>query len=125
MTLKYKGRLHNSIGKISDVKYDKDKKEVTATFNVDKGKWYYDNTKGSSFMATRNDQPRQEVFEYLIVKHPTKKEADDGRDAEIITPTTLVCAENQAAARLIANRAIPEEEMKHKSRLEVVIRPFC
>lgn len=67
---------------------------------------------------------KQTVFEYIVIKHPTIEEAEQGRGTEIVVPLTQVCANDQGGAVLKANRDIPEEHMKHEARLEVVARPF-
>ena len=67
---------------------------------------------------------KQAVFEYVVIKHPTVEQAEAGATSEIILPLTQVCANDVEDAKIDVNRAIPEEHMKDRSRLEVVIRPF-
>lgn len=67
---------------------------------------------------------KQNVFEYVVVKHPTVEEAEAGKGSEIVVPLTQVCANDDRAATLRANRAIPEDHMNNEARLEVVVRPF-
>ena len=76
-------------------------------------------------MANKNiDIKRQQVFEYLVLKHPTVAAFEKGAGSEIIVDLKTVCANDEAGARLKAIRAIPDEQIEHESRLEVVIRPF-
>lgn len=67
---------------------------------------------------------KQRVFEYVVIKHPTVEEAESGAGSEIIAGPAVVCATDEKGAAMRANRAVPEEEMKNESRLEVVIRGF-
>jgi len=67
---------------------------------------------------------KQKVFEYLVIKHPTVEEAEQGKGSEIIVAIGQLCADDERGAFVRASRGIPEEHMVHESRLEVVIRPF-
>ena len=67
---------------------------------------------------------KQVVFEYLVLKHPTIEQAEQGQGSEIVVELTQICANDEKGAVLRANRAIPEEHMQYESRLEVVVRPF-
>jgi len=67
---------------------------------------------------------KQKVFEYLVIKHPTIEEAEQGKGSEIVVPLGQLCADDERAAFVRASRGIPEAEMNYESRLEVVIRPF-
>ena len=67
---------------------------------------------------------KQSVYDMLVIKHPTVKEAEEGQGSEIIVPLTQICANDEKGAVMKANRAIPEDEMVNEARLEVVVRPF-
>jgi hypothetical protein len=67
---------------------------------------------------------KQKVFEYLVIKHPTIEEAEQGKGSEIVVPLGQLCADDERGAFVRASRGIPDEHMNHESRLEVVIRPF-
>ena len=67
---------------------------------------------------------KQKVFEYLVVLHPTVKEAEEGGGSVIVVEPTTVCGNDIDHVRMLANRAIPVENMKDAARLEVVVRPF-
>lgn len=67
---------------------------------------------------------KQKVFEYLVIKHPTIEEAEQGQTSEIIVPVGQLCADDERGAFVRASRGIPEDQMKFEARLEVVIRPF-
>lgn len=67
---------------------------------------------------------RQKVFEYIVIKHPTIEEAEQGNGSEIVVELGRLCADDQGAAFVQASRLIPEEHMKNLARLEVAIRPF-
>ena len=67
---------------------------------------------------------KQRVFEFVVIKHPTIEEAEQGKGSCIIVDVSHVCAADEAQALMHANRAIPEEDMKYEARLEVVLRPF-
>lgn len=76
-------------------------------------------------MANKNlDLVKQKVFEYMVIKHPTVKEKEEGACSEVIVQLQHLCADDDRAAFVRASREIPEEHMKHEARLEVVIRPF-
>ena len=67
---------------------------------------------------------KQKLFEYIVIKHPTIAEAESGKNSCIVVPVTQICADDEKGAYVRASRDIPQEEMEHESRLEVVIRPF-
>ena len=67
---------------------------------------------------------KQRAFEYMVIKHPTIAEAEEGKGSEIIVPLKQICANDEAGALLLANRSIPEDQMPNVARLEVVLRGF-
>lgn len=67
---------------------------------------------------------KQQVFEYLVIYHPSEKEAKAGDHSKIIVPATTVIAANQNTATLLAGRAIPTEYVDRLERVEVAVRPF-
>jgi len=66
------------------------------------------------------------LFCYAVIKHPTTKEAEDGKKAEIIIPPSdwaLYSSEREVL--LEAASKIPEDvRTEHADRLEVAVRPF-
>lgn len=65
------------------------------------------------------------LFEYAVLKHPTKKAAEDGSHSTLIVDVCRVVAANENAARLLAIAAIPRDEIQQNAdRLEVAVRPF-
>lgn len=64
------------------------------------------------------------LFEFAIIKHPTAKEAEEGKQSTLIIPPRAVLAPNDKAAAMLAGREIPAEELAHIDRLEVAVRPF-
>lgn len=67
---------------------------------------------------------KQSVFEYVVMKHPTIAEAEEGKGSEIVVAITPICANDPEDAKLQAHNAIPVDLMKFRSRLEVAVRPF-
>uniref|UniRef100_A0A6H1Z9B2 Uncharacterized protein n=1 Tax=viral metagenome TaxID=1070528 RepID=A0A6H1Z9B2_9ZZZZ len=64
------------------------------------------------------------VFQFVVVIHPTDKEAEEGGSSKVIVPVTAVIANDQNSATLQAGRAIPEEYLSKLDRIEVAVRPF-
>lgn len=66
------------------------------------------------------------LFCYAVIKHPTAKEAEDGKRSEIIIPPSdwaLYSSEKEVL--LEAASKIPEGVRKEAAeRLEVAVRPF-
>ena len=65
------------------------------------------------------------LFQYAILLHPTKKQAEeDGTSSIILVGITTILAVSHEAAFLLAAREIPEIYMKELDRIEVAVRPF-
>lgn len=65
------------------------------------------------------------VFEYLVFK--TEEKDKDGKvtdPAVIIIGPEAIVAKDEHQARMIAARAIPEDQMEALDRLVIVCRPF-
>lgn len=67
---------------------------------------------------------KDKLYEFLVIKHPTKKERDDGERAKIIVPRREIIARTDEEAMMQAHRKISDEHMKDAERLDVVVRPF-
>ncbi len=67
---------------------------------------------------------RQSLFQYAVLRHPTKEESKKGRKSEVVVEVATVLAPNEQAAAIVAARDIPEEHLSDIDQLEVVIRPF-
>lgn len=69
------------------------------------------------------------VYEYVLIKHPTKKEKDEGKFMEIAGPVSAVVAYDEVQARNIAmNDYLQDIDTLPTDadirRLEVLVRPF-
>lgn len=67
---------------------------------------------------------RMQLFEYAIIKHPTEKESDKGKKAEIVVDVRTVLASDQQKATLLAAREIPANMVDDLDNIVVVVRPF-
>lgn len=65
-----------------------------------------------------------QLFEYAIIKHPTEKESDKGKKAEIVVDVRTVLASDQQKATLLAAREIPANMVDDLDNIVVVVRPF-
>lgn len=64
------------------------------------------------------------LFQYAVLKHPTKEESDKGVKSVLLVPPTHVLARSEHAALMLATVAIPRAELEYADRLEVAVRPF-
>lgn len=65
------------------------------------------------------------LYEYAVILQPKKsKNGKDLRGGKIVVEPTVVLAEDDEKAQLLAGRAIPEEHMDDLDRLTLVVRPF-
>lgn len=64
------------------------------------------------------------VFEYVILAHPTEKEAEEGKTSEIIVGIKAVLAPSEQGAAMLAGRDIPDEWISKIDRVEVAVRAF-
>lgn len=66
----------------------------------------------------------KKLFEYAVVFTPTAKELGKGEKQKIIlNPTTILAANEQAAAMQVA-REIPDDYADKLDQLDINIRPF-
>ena len=64
------------------------------------------------------------LFQFAVIFHPTETEKKDGaKDLLVVEPKTVL-APDQAAATLMAGRAIPETYLDRLDQIEVVVGPF-
>ena len=68
------------------------------------------------------DKPQ--VFQFVVILHPTEKSKEEGEMSKVIVPVKEVLAMDASAATLKAGREIPEEHMDKLDRIEVAVRPF-
>lgn len=66
----------------------------------------------------------QQVFEYVVLLHPTEKEKKDGVKTKMIVDVKRLVAADAGTATLLAARAIPTEFEESIERVQVVVRPF-
>lgn len=64
------------------------------------------------------------IFEYAVMKEPTKDEKDGGAVTILLVPITPIMAMDESQATMLAGRAIPEEELINVDRITVAVRPF-
>ena len=64
------------------------------------------------------------LFEVAAIKKPTKKEAEDGKQEELVHAPTAVIAQDEKSAAIIALRK-SELTDADLSRVEVLVRPFA
>ena len=66
------------------------------------------------------------LFQYCVILNPTDKEQEAGVRSKIVVPVSeWFLAKSLDEARIVANRAIPDEFMVNADRLEVAVRSFC
>lgn len=64
------------------------------------------------------------AFDFIIIKHPTKRERDNGGVDKILVGPKTILAPDQNGASMLAGREIPEAELVNLGQLEVAVRPF-
>jgi len=64
------------------------------------------------------------VWEYCVIKHPTKEQAKAGKSATFVSVPTPCLAETEDDVRMRAIREIPQEVMDLPGKVQVVVRPF-
>jgi len=65
------------------------------------------------------------VFQVCLVKKPTKKEAEDGIQEELILAPTAVIANDDKSAGVQAVMQNKDKITGDLSRVEVLVRPFA
>ena len=65
-----------------------------------------------------------ELFQVVVLLHPTKKAAESGDLTEVLVPLTEVIACSDDDAKLAVSPLIPEPKLKFRSRIEFVVRKF-
>lgn len=68
---------------------------------------------------------KSRLFEYAVLWHPTEKQVkEEGMKSKmIITPTTIMAADQQAAT-MAASMSIPVEYKDQLDQVEIAMRPF-
>lgn len=64
------------------------------------------------------------IFEYAVLKEPTKEEKEKGATTELLVEITPIMAMDESQAIMLAGRAIPEAELVNVDRITVAVRPF-
>jgi hypothetical protein len=68
---------------------------------------------------------QERLYQYAVIKHPTKEKRDEGARSEIIIkPSEFMLARTEDEVMIAATRRIPEDQLEDADRLEVAIRPF-
>jgi hypothetical protein len=71
---------------------------------------------------------KEQIFEYVIVLHPTDKDRKDGKHAEIVAGPNVLLARDIEVAKTRAIMELAKKDeivMGTEDRLEVAVRPFC
>lgn len=64
------------------------------------------------------------LFEVAIIEHPTKKQAEEGKSAELVFGIEPVVANSDKTAAVIASQKADLKD-RNANRLEVMVRPFA
>ena len=69
------------------------------------------------------------VFEYVIVEHPVKKDAEKGELERVIVNPTVIVAKDKEHAKTLALLELGKDQMDmtvsfDNKRVEVLVRPF-
>lgn len=64
------------------------------------------------------------LYEYVIVGHPTKEDAENDVPPELLVKPTFTFAKGRDTVKLEAAGKIPEEWRDKLNRIEVLIWPF-
>jgi hypothetical protein len=64
------------------------------------------------------------VFEYVVVWHPTDKQLENGDKSKIVVDVDTILAKDERAAGLAAARALSAEFDDQLDQIEVKVRPF-
>lgn len=67
---------------------------------------------------------KQSLFQYVLLWHPTTDESKEGKKSKILKDLTMVLAQDQKTAAILAARSIPDEYVEALDQVEVIIRPF-
>ena len=65
------------------------------------------------------------LFEVALIKHPTKKEREDGGMETLVMEPTAVLARDQQSAGVSAVVQKSDEIKDDMARVEVLVRPFA
>jgi hypothetical protein len=66
---------------------------------------------------------RSQLFEYIILWHPTE-DSKEGAKSLVIKPATTSLAIDATQARTEAAMNIPSEYKDHLDQVEIIVRPF-
>ena len=67
---------------------------------------------------------KQQLFQYAVLWHPTKEQAEDGKKSTILKDLTTILAANKDTAFILASREIPTDKLDELDQVEVILRPF-
>ena len=71
-----------------------------------------------------NGTPKERLFQYAILLHPTPEECRAGKRTELLGKVETLVARGTEEAVLHAARSIPAEHLDKLNRVEVAVRPF-
>lgn len=64
------------------------------------------------------------LFEYVVLQHPTKEEAEKGVKTKIIIEPSRELAQDEKSVGMKIARKLPDEVMDSIQNIEIIIRPF-
>lgn len=78
----------------------------------------------NSEKLTKYERRTKMLYEVAIIEHPTKKQAEKGKGAELVFGIEAVVANTDKTAAVIASQ---KADLKNRdaNRLEVLVRPFA
>lgn len=67
---------------------------------------------------------RLQLFEYVVLQHPTKEEGEKGvKSTILLEPTRELAKDDKSLATIIA-RKLPESVIDKLEQIEIIVRPF-
>ena len=67
---------------------------------------------------------KMRLFQYAIIWHPTEKEAENGKQSEVIVNVSTKLAIDDRALLIQVSREIPDLYLSQLDQVEIAIRPF-
>lgn len=68
---------------------------------------------------------RPKLFQYAVIWHPTEKQIkDEDKKSEVVVTPTIVLANDDKQAGMIAVMAIPEKYKTQLDQLDIAVRAF-
>lgn len=65
------------------------------------------------------------LFEYIVLLHPeTDKDGKELGKTKLLKDVSRLLAKDEKQVGVLAAREIPEENVDHLDRVEIVVRPF-